>query len=472
MSTPPRPPAVKSYFFGKGYTDLWATIADAWQRNLESASDYGHKGNSLLEEELPGKILAAFCYGAAVSVVVFGSLFTLIVSILHIVILLVFFSVIYLLFSVIAIFERLVMLVRGFFSVCPNCHTRLPLPTYLCDGCGSEHPRLIPSSFGIFYHHCRCGKKLPCTIFTNRGRLKSKCSACDTMLSREHTESRKQFIPIIGGPSVGKSAYLFSLSRHLKEVTAPSLGMSANFIDAHQHQIYESVTESMNKGYPPNKTAETLPKAFDMLFQRKKTNNITLYLYDPAGEAFLDSDQLVPHKFLGYLSGIILLVDPFSFEKMSAHYASSLLNTTGISPSTANVNDILTRLMIAMHRDFGLKSTDKVKIPLAVVINKVDACGLEDIIGEKAVDLYPPKNEKETRGARRNRLIRKVLHDDWNEKHFVSQLETHFSHVEFFTVSALGHSPDGKATRFTQIRVEKPALWILSQSNRVWRDAR
>jgi len=76
MSTPPRPPAVKSYFFGKGYTDLWATIADAWQRNLETASDYRHKGNSWLEEEHLGKILAAFCYGAALSVVVFGSLFT------------------------------------------------------------------------------------------------------------------------------------------------------------------------------------------------------------------------------------------------------------------------------------------------------------------------------------------------------------------------------------------------------------
>ena len=91
MSTPPRSPAVKSYFFGKGYTDLWATIADAWQRNLETASDYGHKGASWFEEELPEKILAFFCYSAAVSVVVFGSLFTLIVSILHIVILLVFF---------------------------------------------------------------------------------------------------------------------------------------------------------------------------------------------------------------------------------------------------------------------------------------------------------------------------------------------------------------------------------------------
>jgi hypothetical protein len=414
---PPQPPAIKSYFFGKGYTDLWATISDAWRRNWESASIYGGKGSYCIDREFPENFLAAFWYGAALSVVIFGTLFTAVLSLLHILILGAFFSVIYILFSIVATFERVIMLFRGFFTVCPNCHHRVHLPVYFCDNdnCKTQHPYLIPSSFGIFHHTCRCGQELPCTLFTNRGRLLAKCPKCVTILTREHTESRKQFIPIIGGTQVGKSAYLFSLSRHLIEVTAPSLGMKADFMDEHQKNVYQHVTNSMDEyGTPPNKTMQILPRAFDILFQReaptffqRNSKDLALYFYDPAGEAFLDVDQLVPHQFLGYLSGIILLVDPFAFAEVQVRYPS--LMSENLMPSSMDVTDIVTRLINAMERDFNLKPGDKVKVPLAVVINKVDAFDLEDIIGERAVDLYPLKKAREPRKQRRNRKIKEVL---------------------------------------------------------------
>jgi hypothetical protein len=473
MGTPVQtgqPPAIKSYFFGKGYSDLGDTIADAWRRNWASASNYGGRGSYWLEQESFQKLLAAFWYGAALAVVVFGTLFTLLISLLHIVILLAFFSVIYLLFSVVAVFERFVMLVRGFFSVCPNCHTRLHLPTYLCDRCGVEHPRLIPSSFGIIHHRCRCGQDLPCTLFANRGRLQSKCPNCVTMLSREHTESRKQFMPIVGGPSVGKSAYLFSLCRHLHDVTATRLGMSAGLIDTHQANTYRQVIDGMDRGRTPDKTVETMPKAFDILFRRSKRSDIALYLYDPAGEAFLDSSSLVPHKFLGYLSGIILLVDPFAFAEIRFRYAAQLRAAEkSIRPSSANIDDIVARLIAAMEKDFGLSPSEKVKSPLAVVINKVDAFDLDELIGERALFSFPALR-KESKEERRNRLIKTRLRE-WGEAGFVHQLETRFAKVRFFTVSALGHSPDARNTRFVAQRVEEPALWVLSQSNRVWKRA-
>lgn len=44
MSTPPsEDPAIRSYFSGKGYRDLWATIAESWQRNLDSAEEFFDK---------------------------------------------------------------------------------------------------------------------------------------------------------------------------------------------------------------------------------------------------------------------------------------------------------------------------------------------------------------------------------------------------------------------------------------------
>lgn len=33
-------PAIKSYFFGKGYQDLINVIKESWQRNLASAGDF------------------------------------------------------------------------------------------------------------------------------------------------------------------------------------------------------------------------------------------------------------------------------------------------------------------------------------------------------------------------------------------------------------------------------------------------
>jgi hypothetical protein len=55
------------------------------------------------------------------------------------------------------------------------------------------------------------------------------------------------------------------------------------------------------------------------------------------------------------------------------------------------------------------------------------------------------------------------------EQHFVQQLETHFSKVEFYTASALGHSPNGSP--FRPLRIVEPALWVLSQSNKIWHKA-
>jgi len=71
--TPNKDPAIRSYFFGKAYTDLWATIAESWQRNLDSAKEFFGKasGNDgLLETFLAGMWIAA-----GISTLIFGTAF-------------------------------------------------------------------------------------------------------------------------------------------------------------------------------------------------------------------------------------------------------------------------------------------------------------------------------------------------------------------------------------------------------------
>nr|VFK28098.1 MAG: hypothetical protein BECKMB1821G_GA0114241_10336 [Candidatus Kentron sp. MB] len=463
--------AIKSYFFGKGYQDLWATITDAFKRNWNSSTTYWTKCADALGEVSDEwwKIFpVVFWFGAALSVMVFGTTLTLILSSLHIVILGLFFGIIYIGFSFVSLFERAAMLIRGFVFVCPACHLRLGLPTYLCKSCGREHPRLIPSSFGILWHRCRCGEKLPCTLFSNRGRLPSKCLECGAMLKRAHTETRKQFLPIIGGPAVGKSAYLVALCRHLREVTAPSMGMEAEFVTKTQEQAYEQVISGIDSGQAPSKTVETLPRAFDLIFCRSGRSVLTTYLYDPAGDAFFNSNELILHKFLEYLSGILFLVDPFVIPVVRDRYAAELSAEPAVRPNVPLIlpEEALTRLINVMEAQFGLAPDQRIKAPLAVVINKVDAFDLEKEIGEAALAAVP-RQPRESNEAHRDRVIQDRL-KAWGQTPFVHMVETRFSTVRYYTVSALGRSPDGTNVAFQPLRVEEPALWILSQSNRMW----
>lgn len=454
-------PAIKSYFFGKGYRDLGNTIREAWRSNWDAARFF-------IKQSKQAFLLAPLWLGAALSVFIFGTIFTLIFSLLHIVLLIFFFSLIYLAFSLIWLFESLVILLRRFMAACPECHSQLDLPVYICPSCGVEHPRLMPSSYGILWHKCRCGEQLPCSLFTNRGSLQAKCPSCQAFLNREHTETPKQFLSVIGGPSVGKSAYLFALCRHLRETSIPMMQIQANFLDAGQEKLYQKIIADMDKGIPPDKTVDTLPKALGLLLNKAEKSDSMLYLYDPAGEAFLDSQELIPHKFLGYLSGIILLVDPFAIPAVYEKYAVQLRQTDWqIRPSKTLLEDMLNRLLDVMEAEYGLSPVDKIKVPVAVVINKIDVFDLEKRIGEVALKAMPLW-EQESEEQARQRLIKGRL-KAWGEIPFVETLEMRCAHLRYFTVSALGHSPTIEHLAFAPQRVAEPALWILSHKQARWK---
>ncbi|SMF55149.1 hypothetical protein SAMN02982917_3047 [Azospirillum oryzae] len=461
-------PAVKSYFFGKGYKDLRDTIAEAWQRTLLSSRDSFRRCGEAAEDEWPQKLLLAFWLASGLSIFVFGLAVTAVLSLIHILILGVVFLVIYLAFMVVRGMEQAVLLVRRFIFVCPSCHARLPLPVYLCDGCGAAHPRLIPSEFGIMRHRCRCGRPLPATVLLNRGRLKSKCPECGALLAREHMEAKKHFIPIVGGPSVGKSVYMFELCRKMRETVSLGPSMTWRFLDANTERLYNQVISRMDSGQPPDKTSAVLPRAFDLLLEGAGQRQ-ALYLYDPAGEAFLDAANLTAHKFLGYPSGIVFIIDPFSLQAVREQYRTQLAGTPGLRPSTASIEDTLTRLINVLEAQFGLGARDRVKAPIAVVINKVDAFDLDTQIGEAAVQKAAAQPDESVE-QRRNRVIRASL-IKWGQANFVQRVEGRFTTVAYFSVSALGRSPDRMTRAFEPRNVLDPALWILRHCDQSWQRA-
>src|ERR1044071_8706963 len=185
---------------------------------------------------------------------VFGTVVFLAASAVHVVILAVVLALIYTAFTVVYLTERGFLLAKRFFTVCPVCHSKSPLPQYLCPGCGVVHPRLIPSSYGILRHTCRCGRKLPATFFLGRGALRSQCGECAHALEQSHTEARKLFVPVTGAKSVGKSAFLYTALQELVEHGAGELGLSHRFVETATERDFERARDQFARGRRPDVT--------------------------------------------------------------------------------------------------------------------------------------------------------------------------------------------------------------------------
>lgn len=452
-------PAIKSYFFGKGYKDLLNVIKNSWSRNRANSKKYfSHIDTTGEWWEVISSVL--FNGGAGISVVIFGTIVFAIISIVHVIILLSLFSLIYISFTILYLLERIYLFFKQFFAACPHCHEKTPLPEYLCPSCGEAHAQLIPNSYGVFHHRCKCGEKLVSSFFLNRGNLQARCSECHQLLNRQHIETKRIFIPILGGASAGKSAFLFSAVRELIDKDAATYGLETEFIDSSTELDYESVKRQLLAGSAPTKTLNSVPKAFNLALLKEEKTKCLLYLYDPAGEAYQNTDTLSAHRYLEYLSGMILIIDPFSISVVREHYKKKLNVDITISPSDLQVSDALSRVLLTMEESFGLSPTSKINNPLAVVLSKVDAFDLKVKVGSKAINTVQDSLPNQTRSSIRNNLIRNQL-IEWGESGLLQQLDTRFKNVQFFSCSSLTRKSSHAGSGFKSVDVFEPLQWIL-----------
>lgn len=465
-------PAIRSYFFGKGYVDLRAVIADTWRRNVASAQNELNAMRNLWPRSWAGKGFALVRGAAAASVLVFGTAFFLTASVLHVAILLTFFLLVYLLFSLVLLTERSYLAWKGFFPVCPDCHSKNPLAEYFCPNCNAVHRRLIPSSYGILHRTCKCGQKLPTTFFLQRGHLPAACPDCKRMLGGL-IEVRKVFVPVFGGPAVGKSSFLLSVLRELTEQWAPPRGFAVTFPDLRVDGEIHRAWQSLERGLPPAKTVTNLPRAINVQVNRGGQEGRLLYLYDPAGEAFGETEGLQLHKYQDYLSGLVFLIDPFSIQEVRDVYADRLPRVeSALKPSQLPAEDAFARILIGMEEHFKLEKGARIKKPVAVVINKIDAFGLEQRIGEPAIQARLRSSQIPADPvAVRNQVVREQL-VRWGLSDLVHQLETRCLQVGYFACTSLGRMPDGAPQPLAGRGVLEPLMWILESSDSLFRAER
>ena len=448
-----------SYFFGKGYKDLWNTIKESWIRNAHTAKQ---KWEIAREKGF-------FSFGggmnlvAAISIFTFGSFITAFTTFLHIGILFLFFALVYLGFSLLWLIDRLYIVINKIKNACPNpeCQAPFLIPVYECPKCGAKHTKLVPGRYGIFKRTCECGAKLPTTFLNGRGKLKAYCPTCGVGLSGD-TASRQYAFPVVGGPSVGKTCYINMTINQLMTQVAPARNWDIKFMTESDEKDHALAMKALNQGIRLNKTELNALTAYQMMLKLPKEKiGRRIYVYDISGEKFSTSSDIQNNQAYSYADGFIFIIDPLTINQFVMEIEDQLDPAT-YGASSKDFDDILNIMLINLEKMFGLKDKDTLKRNLAVVINKVDIPTLEEKVGETAVQQYLADNAETCKSSMdaRDAVCRNFLMD-YGAGNFVRTAEAKFKTVRYFTCSALGHNHEGKP--YEGKNVVDPMMWLLQQ---------
>lgn len=452
-------PAKMSYFFGKGYRDLWNTIKEASLSNIGSATDQfvlaGENGFFSFSGGV--HLVASIC------IVVFGTIVTALTSLVHILVLLILFTLVYIGFGILWVVDRIYILIHKIKNACPNpdCQAMFLIPVYECPTCGVKHTKLLPSKYGILKRRCQCGNKIPTTFLNGRSKLKAYCPACDSTLSGD-TASRQYAFPVIGGPSVGKTCFINMAINQMIQDVSPAKNWELNFISDTEEREHSLAMNSLNQGIRLMKTELDALTAYQLMLKLPNESiGRRIYIYDISGEMFSSSSDVQHNLAYSYADGFIFIIDPLTLSQFAVDVEDKIdLNAYGAS--SKDFDDILNIMLINLEKMFGLKDKDTLKRNLAVVINKVDIPTLEEKIGETAVGQYLKENTSDCKNYMdaRDTVCREFL-EGYGAGNFVRTAEAKFKTVRYFTCSALGHNHEGQP--YEGKNVVDPIMWLLQQ---------
>jgi len=109
------------------------------------------------------------------------------------------FSLVYIVvFSIAWFVDQIYLLIKRVQQPCGNCHHKNFNLYYECSNpdCEHIHKKLSPGPYGVFYHRCLCGEKLPSTFFNGRNSLIGLCKNCENVVTGVGT--RPIIIQLIG----------------------------------------------------------------------------------------------------------------------------------------------------------------------------------------------------------------------------------------------------------------------------------
>lgn len=459
-------PAKINYFFGPGWKDLGSFIKKFWKFNQEDIKDRAEKleyGKGIMS------FSGAFRLLSCISVILFGTLFFCLITATVSGVLVIAFFIMYILIGIIWLIDRLYLLKNRIFVACPVCKQKYLIPTYICDECGGEHTKLVPGKYGIFYRTCNCGKKLATHCFTKRDKLAAVCPKCGHELNG--TGNRPLCVPIIGGRSSGKTAYITAFSYDFIEKVAPRRGLEIIHYNEEMENFYKNEicrdylggTTRMTKTELDLKQASS--KAFNFIIRNEKLKPDRLVqIYDVAGESFVENTENEEQLQYTYCHGIIFMLDPLSIALVRNHLDHTISEIDKSSVGTMDMDLVLDAFLNKLRQITGCSTKDIFNMPIAIVISKADIKTLNSFIGEEVISDYMAEHEMDMSMymAAEDTIIRKFLSDS-GLANFVSNIDLKFKNNRYFKCSAIGHTREHG--RYNPKGVLDPMEWIFQTAD-------
>ncbi|MCI0744376.1 MAG: hypothetical protein L0Y58_03120 [Verrucomicrobia subdivision 3 bacterium] len=204
--------------------------------------------------------------------------------------------------------------------------------------------------------------------------------------------------------------------------------------DPTQESDFDRAVEPLRRGVPAPKTAEV--KLAFLLYGKVGESMCQLYLYDAPGEEFSSVTSMTKQQYFPLLEGVILLVDPQTFESNGADSVETCLSLQIVVNAVAG--------MAAVEGNGASKKR------VAVVISKADLDEVKAAIGNIRSG---PIDPAVCRGA----IVK------WGGQNALRALEQRFKSVRYFACSPLGRavgSEDGQP--FCGTGLLDPLEWVLS----------
>ena len=472
----PEEPAKKQYFLEKGYSDLKAVIKDSFALNSKDAKNQFKKGHSDSDHTVV-KISNWFMrICASLAIRLFGMALTLAISAVHCLIVFVIMLFVRLALAISKLIDFIYVHFGRISVICDNCKTKSVLPGYKCPICGQIHYRLRPNDYGIFTHKCLCGQKLPALFLCStknkdtgeaikRKKLEALCSNPDCSKVVYCEESRPLCIPIAGSTSVGKTSYLTAVSHELIEARLKPAGCEIVQYSPEKENGFLELMSNYSSG-EVEKTHESneidAPSAFSVsYFVTHKTlrPKRLVHMFDIAGETFLNNSEHEGQKHYRYSDGVILIIDPLSIPEVSSQFEDQLNEVDLKGTGKDDPDKALSSLIGKMRLQAGLNEGQKIDVPLAVVINKIDEPGICEFFTDNAKKRFADSEHKQADCVAEN-LLCKAFFTDNCMGNFVNLIEVNFKTVRYFACSAIGHTRGDGA--YSPQHVLKPIEWITS----------
>lgn len=459
-------PAKVSVFFGPGWKMLKEWIGVFWKENRSIVRDYYYS----YQQKGLMTFLGIFWLLCAFSVAVFGTLFFAAVTVGISLVLAVFFVLVYIGFSLLWLADRIYLKRNKIFTACPSCKARSLIPVYACPNCGARHTNLTPGKYGILYRTCSCGQKLGTCFLTGRKNYPAYCASCGEPIYDQ--ESKPVCIPIVGGRSVGKTAFITAFSREFIEQTAPSKGWETVPYNTDKKQIYKEILADYSSGSTrmtdrPQDINQTSAVSFSFFVKGSDLKPERLmHIYDIAGEVFTDNTENEIQKQYEYCQGIVLMIDPFSIPAVRNRYESGLQPEDIAGIGRADIGGIVDAFINKLREVTGLSVGKMSSTPLAVVLSKADAPGLRDEVGKQAVKAA--LHEMTERGIEATEMdaqdyVCRSFLKKYGMESLLNAIDIKFKNNRYFVCSAIGHTRD--KGRYRPEGVMEPMEWLIGNAD-------